>query len=62
MSAKNVCLEVLTDFTVCSLPSLVTFTVVTSDGVHTSSAIHTHVHVAFIDVCKKMHSATISKS
>lgn len=42
--------RVLTDFTLDTLPALVTFTVVASYGVHTSPTIHTHVHVAFIDI------------
>lgn len=44
---------VLTDFTLDSLPALVTFTVVAPYGIHTGPTIHTHVHVAFIDILKK---------
>lgn len=42
--------KVLTDFTLDTLPALVTFTVVAPYGVHTGPTIHTHVHVAFIDI------------
>lgn len=45
--------RVLTDFTLDSFPALVTFTVVAPYGVHTGPTIHTHVHVAFIDILKK---------
>lgn len=48
---KGIFLKILLfDLTLDSFPALVTFTVVAPYGVHTGPTIHTHVHVAFIDI------------